>query len=473
MIKLKLNNKSVLIEGADRGTIRKLDAITSYRVEGFQFSPAFRTKRWDGKEHLLRFSKVRGYHAPSGLAIDIARKLKELGKRYTVEFSTKVRSARIDFVWNGDIELRGYQNEAVEAILSKPVTGSGILKMPIRSGKTKTAASVIERLGVPTLFIVPSQMLLHQTHEALSECFPHENVGRLGDGHHETEVLTVATIQTLDRMRTNKKKDFKELAQLWDHVIFDECHHIRGSGEWHKVMAEMDARFKIGLSATAYLDNKAENERGIIWLKATCGPIRYDVSASRLVEEGWLLRQNVKMYRVCRPDLQAWGWSKELRDAAIIHNRYRNGMIVKWAQAAARADRRVIIVANRLEHINVLCERMDDAGLDFRPVTGSDNQAARESAVEGLVDGDYNVLIGTVLGEGIDIPSVDTVINAEGGKDIKTSVQRQRNLTMADGKKPALLVDFYDETNPYMEKHSKARLKVYQSEAAFNVEVVG
>ena len=83
-----------------------------------------------------------------------------------------------------------------------------------------------------------------------------------------------------------------------------------------------------------------------------------------------------------------------------------------------------------------------------------------------------DVLLGNVLSEGIDLPCVNVVINAEGGKDDKVTVQRQRNLTIADGKTEAIFVDFLDETNPHLLKHSKARRKMYESESEFEVEVV-
>lgn len=482
MITLTLDNRWVRIAGARRSVIRALEQITSYRVAGFQFSPAFRAKRWDGREHLLKYSAKLGYHAPSGLIVDIARELKRRGLRFRVDDQREVRGERRKLAWNPAIVLRDYQREAIAALFRPPIPGCGILKMPIRSGKTKTAARVIRRIGRPTLFIVPSQMLLYQTKAALEESFPGETIGMIGDSEFNQHFITVATVQTLARLRGSRgrggkrgrKMDprYKALVRAFDVVIFDEAHHVRGGGEWHKVFGDFDARYKLGLSATVFLDDRKEAEAGIIWLKATCGGIRADIPVSRLVEAGHLMRQNVHVYRVTKPNLRGHRWSATLRARCIDGNRRRNRLIALLARRhAVERGMKTLIVARHLAHIAAICDELDAVGVDYRTVTGADSAEAREDKVDGLVSGEFHVLIGTVMREGVDVPAVECVINAEGGADTKDAIQRQRNLTTAKGKDRALFIDFMDETNEYFEKHSKARLETYRSEQSFVVRL--
>jgi hypothetical protein len=63
------------------------------------------------------------------------------------------------------------------------------------------------------------------------------------------------------------------------------------------------------------------------------------------------------------------------------------------------------------------------------------------------------------------------VINAEGGARPIQTVQRQRNLTIADGKKPAVFIDFFDAMNPYFVRHSRARLSAYVAESSYRVKL--
>lgn len=482
MVKLTLTNRKVRIEGAKRKVIRAIEAATSYKVAGRQFVQSFRAKHWDGKEHLLTFSAKSGYTAPAGLLPDIVACVRGLGIRLEVVDNTCLRAKREPYAWNESIKLRGYQNRAVRGILKCDPMALGVMKMPIRSGKTKTAARVISLLGLPTLFIVPSTMLLRQTFEAFTEALPGADIGLIGDGEYRLGRITIATIQTLASMRGRRKTKttrakrpdprYKALLTTFDLMICDEAHHIRGDGDWYKVPYDFDCRFKIGLSATVFPESDVEMERGIIWLKAVCGPIRVNVSTSELVDDGYLMRQHVRMIQIAKPDLSGHKWSNTLRIQAITQNTYRNKIIARLTKRQVAKEQRVLIVANRHDHIACICEELDSEGVDYRTITGRDGGEAREEKVDGFVAGDYRVLIGTVLGEGVDIPVADCVINAEGGQDDKATVQRQRNLTISAGKRLATLYDFMDVTNHYFEKHSKARLEAYRAEPSFSVEVI-
>lgn len=488
MIKLEADNKYVYIRGAGRTTLRKLEKATSYLVAGFFFSPAFKNKRWDGREHLLKYKSgsgpESGYRVPLGLLEDLTAALEDLGKRFTLDFSRR-RPARskVAYKWNESIELRPYQLKAVEKITKKGwQRGRGLLKMPIRSGKTKTAARIIFELGVKTLFIVPSQMLLHQTRAALEEALQ-VPVGAIGDSEWTECDVTVATIQSLTRARGGERKQkdgstkrlkadarFIALLKNYDCVVWDEAHHLRGN-EWHAVMMAFDAPYKLGLSATVYLDSSRETERGVIWLKACCGGIRVNISTSELIESGFLMRPSIELHRIRKPDLMRSRWSKTLTNLAIYENKHRNERVIALALEYLEQGLSVLIVTNRLNQVALLADALDSAGVRYRTVTGKDRAEARADAVAAYTSGRAKVLLGTVFGEGVDIPSIECVINAEGGRDVKATVQRMRNLTISKGKTRAVFIDFMDLTNGYFAEHSRDRLAAYRSEEAFLVSI--
>ncbi len=483
-VELLVGNKTTELRGLDRKVLRELEKLCSYLVQGHRFSPAFRKHRWDGREHLLTFSKKHGYSVPSGMTVSVVKKLKNLGISYKVKDVTVLHHTPRPIGFAKD--LRDYQEEAIKAILSPPFRGRGILKMVVRSGKTRVAAAVISRLGLPTLFLVPSKGLLHQTVEVLSDALPDEAIGMVGDGVCDVQDITVATMQTLTLWRGTKayrdaegkqvparKRDprYNEVMKRFDVVIVDECHRITGASEVHRILADIDARYKMGLSATAFPDNETEQSRGVIWMQATCGLIRYELNSARLVEDGHLMGQNVEIYTVKKPNHRGYGWSHTVQRRCIIENKWRNKLIAKIAKTHVGKGLRVLVIARLHDHINLLKEAMEDLGLHVWRVTGKTHQSERENAMDALAARRVDVLLGNVLGEGIDLPEVEVIINAEGGKDDKNTVQRQRNLTIAEGKTQAILIDFLDETNEKFEEHSRQRIAMYESDESTKVKV--
>jgi len=494
MISLELDNRFIRLRGLDRRLTAAIDEVTSYKVAGAHFTPAFRAKRWDGKEHLLTYKSSAGYRVPTGMFEDVLDVLREQGVEWKLDASARRRPGKaIKLAWNPKVELRGYQVEAVEALLDEArgeARGSGILHMPIRSGKTKTAAGVIYRLKARTLFIVPSQMLLHQTRASLAESFDRklDEIGIVGDSEWIERDVTVASVQTLTRAfggkRTKtvngKKKTitvpqdprYSALRVAFDCVIFDECHHLRAE-QWRSIVLDFDSRFKIGLSATVYFDRTRQQERGVIWLRACTGKVVFSVSPSRLIDEGYLMRPDIRLYRVTEPEgLDDEDWSGELVDQAIHFNDWRNTKITSIATDLIERGLKTLIVTNRKEQAGLLQESLGRRGVRAGVITGDDKADARKRLVKAFVDGSLQALIGTVFGEGIDIPEIDAVINAEGGRDVKATVQRMRCLTPHDGKTEAIFVDFMDQTNGYFAKHSRERLKTYREEVAFQIRVV-
>jgi len=509
-LKLILNNHKITIQNAPINIARLLEKATSYLVQGHYFSPAFRSRRWDGREHLLVFKKGH-YRAPIGLLGVIRQELDKNGIEYEVKRAKTRKPEKVEFIWNEEIRLRPYQVEAIEAFCKSPDAGRGILKMPIRSGKTKTAAGIIKRIGVKTLFLVPSQMLMYQTAKSLSESLPGSKVGMIGDGNWEEGSITVATIQTLGRLKGGTKQQcsgnkmrnesgvlikgkylaslapcgrkrcngshnykaeedtrYRPLINNYDLAIMDEIHHLTGE-VWHNVFSDIPAKYRLGLSATVNFDCKKENERGVIWLRACCGDIKYDVSTSELIEQGYLMRQHVEMKPIRKPNCDGEKWSRDLQNRCIYSNPVRNRQIVIDAVTETDKGYKVMIVTNRKSQIKDITEIMDKYGIGHVTVTGEDSQDVRDERVDDFKSGKVQIIIGTVFGEGVDIPEIESVIIAEGGQDAKATVQRMRNMTPMEGKTVSRLIDYWDDTNAYFRKHSRKRYTTYKSEPAFIV----
>ena len=471
MTKLLLTNQYCYIRQATPEIFRRLNPVTSYLVTGYYYTPAYKEKRWDGTENLLTYKQTEGYKFPIGLLDDVISLLDEKFICYEVIDRRECSSDKIEYSWNEGSILRDYQCEAVKSVLTDDVFhGIGILKLPPRSGKTMIAARIVYELGRKALFVVPSQLLLHQTKKALENFFQTE-IGIIGDSKWEIRDITVATVQSLLYAHENEKIKFKEVKYGFDTLIVDEIHHLTGKS-WKAAVIELDCRYHVGLSATIFFDNKKETGKGVIWTRAICGNICYERTMSWMVEHGYLVKPTIQIYKITKPDLTKFPWSKEMQDEAVYKNPYRNRLIIDIAKKHIAKNLSILIVSNRIRQVRELEKLCGEAHVKYNTVIGTTKNFVRQERIKRFASGEVSVLIGTVFTEGVDIPEIDVVINAEGGVSTINTIQRLRNLTPHESKERAIFIEFADLTNGYLAEHSRKRISEYRKESAFDFKVI-
>jgi superfamily II DNA or RNA helicase len=95
--------------------------------------------------------------------------------------------------------------------------------------------------------------------------------------------------------------------------------------------------------------------------------------------------------------------------------------------------------------------------------------------IKAFIDSqEIRVLLGTtILGEGIDLPTVDALVYARGEKaEVSLTQSIYRTCTAVEGKTHAVVVDFADRHNRKLLKHSQERLEVYYKEPIFEVDIL-
>ena len=186
---------------------------------------------------------------------------------------------------------------------------------------------------------------------------------------------------------------------------------------------------------------------------------------------GYLIKPVIKLYPV-RGNVQAEDY-QEAYQAGVVEHEERNALVCRLAADAVGEGLSTLVVASRLDHVEALREGLEDQGLSIAVIVGSTSSEERREAVESYSNNEVQVLLGTVFGEGVDIPTIECVINAEGGQSKKATMQRFRNLTPADGKDTALFIDFLDLHSSWLAKHSRTRMETYRSNPEFDVQVGG
>lgn len=460
----------ITIETASRARITGEFPVTAVRrALSFphpraHFSPRFRSGLWDGRTHLLTPSGA----FPAGLVALAKRAIEKKAKKgYTVEVVDHTRPPRRKRVplkqvrLNGIPDLFEHQKRAVKAALKHH---RGIIKMATGGGKTETMCATYRALGSPpTLVIVPNRNLLKQTIARFEERLG-EPVGMIGFGQWSPANLTVAIPNTLTQAKYKKPRK-KFLAET-EALFLDEAHHSP-STTWMGAIKRCLAYYRLAFSGTP-LDRA---DGATMRLIGETGPLLIDISSASLVKTGHLAKPTVQMVEIHKPDLSGLRTWSEVYNLGVVRNRYFHTKVIKLAKKHVARGKQVLVLVTRIEHGQHLSNLLEEEGLssasDFAWLHGSTPSQRIEEALADFKKGDLPLIIASpIFGEGADIPSIDVLIIADGGKAVIGTVQKAGRAIRVKKGKPneALIIDFAHFTNDYLVKHSLARLKTYRRE---------
>lgn len=255
--------------------------------------------------------------------------------------------------------------------------------------------------------------------------------------------------------------------------IVHNCHHASGTqgDAWRNALMGIDAGRKYGLSATVDMRPLHEQEPWALWLQGVCGPVIFSLTASDLIDRGYLAPLTVSFYRhraSVRPEKK---WSSLMYKAAITQCEERNRRLVDCVMEYARTRPGVIVDCGRVEHANALNDllaqaaRPGEVGLLIGPTTGKQ----RGRLLDGFREGRVKVLVSTVLGEGVDLPECWAVANAEGGQATVSTMQRLRCLTPTPWKAMAHCIEMADHHHKVLKKWTLERAGIYRQHPRFLV----
>jgi len=222
------------------------------------------------------------------------------------------------------------------------------------------------------------------------------------------------------------------------------------------VLFRVSGSYRFGFSGTPLKNDVLADMK----LMALTGPIVVDVTNSYLIQQGYSAVPVVNMDAIGRTKDKDW-WAAKYPDAyneLIIKNRARNILIRRRALGAIGT---VLILVNRLDHGQQLANQI--RGSVF--VHGSDTTEYRQLVLKSMA-GESGIFIASpIFDEGIDVPSVSTLILAGGGKSHVKLLQRiGRGLRKKDGDNCLRIYDFVDRSNKHLYRHSLQRMDIYDSE---------
>lgn len=443
MVNFVIDNSHIRIV-ADTKILRIVDKLLSYEVQGAFFAQRATGNGWDGKVRLLSRDGV----FPTGLLPIVIRQFKKDGVEYKFTDVRVVPNPSVKYRLDLPFDPRSYQQEAV-AITDK--RSRGVFLMGTGAGKTLTSALLIAKKQVPTLFICPDTGLKEQVAENFKAWFGEHMVAT---NVADPRAIVVSNIQSLVRADA---KHFMRFGCL----ITDEFHH--SGAKTYKLVSNScrNAYYRYGFTGTFLRSDGTDME-----LHGVLSQIIYRKTTSELIQEGYLAAPEITVCQYRIPEIKC-NYAEAYN--RIIEDRRLNEIIAEFACNRIAEGKQVLVLVRRKAHGDLLANKIPKSIY----LSGDDDSDYREENKKNFIDKKIPCLVATnIFGEGIDIPSIEVLINARFEKtEIQTKQGIGRALRKYPGKEKAEVIDFLIRGQKHLESHSLFRLKTYKSEPAFKITI--
>lgn len=356
--------------------------------------------------------------------------------------------------WEG---MRDYQVDHVNSLITNK---RGVVFAPTSAGKTviMVANCRAMRKDAKKLILVNKKSLCKQNYDALKE-WGMEDVGVFNSDEKNIGNITISTYQSVKNIPN--LHEFKAL-------IVDEIHDMMGKSciSAYEELSNCDVR--LGMSATPFI----YGEKDLIQkykVKGHFGPVFKTnsdaaengiVTTRKLQERGTLSKVNAWFETITEPEGLEYAIYQDAVSEGIVNNLAFHNRVKEIAESFTG---RTLIVVERIPHGDLLHSLIPGSIW----VQGKDDLETRQEVIDKLKFGKGNVIaIATsgIFNTGVSV-YVHNMINAAGGKADHAIIQRiGRGLRTARDKDIFTYVDFLFKNNPYLEKHSKIRIKILETE---------
>lgn len=225
----------------------------------------------------------------------LLKNLFDLASAYQARIHTDLKLIRSIHLENTrDIDLRDYQQKAIEILINNNYRG--IIILPTGAGKSRIALKIISMLNVRTLLVVPTIDLLNQWKDKIKSVLgvSEEKIGIYGGGLKEVRDITIITYQS-----ASKPGFLQRYMDEFSLLILDEAHHVLGE-RFMEIPRRLIAPYRIGLTAT--LDTSDEESK---LLKELIGEMIYLDEIDKLVMKGYLAKYDYELIRIKLTETEA------------------------------------------------------------------------------------------------------------------------------------------------------------------------
>ena len=369
-------------------------------------------------------------------------------EKYGVPTDRRPEPARANIEFVGKLRDETFQNEALKKAIE---AGSGVLSLPCGFGKTTVALAIAAKIGLRTMIIVHKEFLANQWRERIQQFCPGSTIGIVQQNKVEVEAdFVIAMLQSLSLKEYNCNQ-FETIGT----IFVDEAHHICAR-VFSQSLFKLCPKHSFGLSATP---NRADGLTKVLhWF---LGPTFFSVERKNQ-EQVEVFTKNFmcQLFHETPPCTRNGKVSLVQMITDLVEHDARNNFIVELIHKIINGTtRQLLILSDRRLHCEFFHSKFpDNSGLYMGGMKESD---LLESSKKRIIIGTFSQ-----AHEGLDIPTLDTVILATPKSNIKQAVGRI--LRETTGKKnPPHVYDICDEWSLLFAMYQKRR-RVYK-EGGFKI----
>jgi len=358
-----------------------------------------------------------------------------------------------DLIFNGD--LREQQKEPVNNFIEAakdPLKMGGIISVPCGFGKTIMAVYIACYFKKKTMFVSHKDFLNQQFLESVKQFVPNAKIGKIKQSKVDVENkdFVIASLQSL-AMREYDINIFKDFGL----VIIDEVHHT-GAEVFSKAFKYMNVKMILGLSATL---NRKDGLRKVF--ENYIGKSVYKHVDNEKIEV------NVEMHKYFDTNIDYCNnlllWNGKPNSAAMINNicKYENRSLFIYDLVInilkKESNRKILILSERRNQLKYFEKLFDNTDYSIGYYIGGLSQDILDiSSKKQIILATYQM-----AAEGMNIPTLNTVIFASPISDIQQAIGRILREKPSERKYIPLCIDIWDQFSLFIVK-GFTRIKYYK-----------
>jgi superfamily II DNA or RNA helicase len=435
------------------GNNNEEQALSRFKIQNPEYSMAMGMRK-RGKYVPIPDPHINACHRipfdhPWGGGLAVPRKAASqmnLGQMVDVRTMPESEPVKLDAAF----ELRDYQRKALQEWVTN--SGEGVVIAPCGAGKTAIGVAAMAQFDTKALVLVHTNDLavqwMNRIQTMLNSKATQYGAGKKDDSGR----IVVATFQTLERMSFTDRYEFGRQFGL---CIVDEAHHVPAH-TFCSVMFCMPARYRLGLTATP---NRPDGLTSILWWHF--GPAVYEITNAELTASGHVVAPRIEWFftQYGGPN-QHIDWPKLI--TRMVNDNDRNSRILDRILDACAEGRQILVLSDRVDHCTWIAEALKSHQIVAEPLVGRMTKKQRAEVLQRAVDRQIQVLCATtVADEGLDLPSLDTVVLTTPTKALGRIQQRiGRVMRPHPEKKDPIVIDCIDDSGA-MRGLARKRQKLY------------